>query len=265
MILRTALILSLAALSACAREKLAARATPAPTPAAAARRGVDLAAMDPTMKPGDDFYGYANGAFMRTAEIPPDRASTGAFLRVFETVEARTRAIVEEAARGDAPAGSDARKIGDLYSSFMDEAGIEAKGLEPLRPTLARIAALADARALAAELGGTVRADVDIFNCTNLTTSRPLGVWIEQDLNEPVAEHRLPRAGRPRAPGPRLLPRRVAAARRAPRAVPRAPREGLRARRAPGPRAARGARADARDEARRDPRHARGRWRRAEG
>ena len=185
MILRTALILSLAALSACAREKLAARATPAPAPAAAARRGVDLAAMDPTMKPGEDFYGYANGAFMRTAEIPPDRASTGAFLRVFETVEARTRAIVEEAARGDAPAGSDARKIGDLYSSFMDEPGIEAKGLEPLRPTLARIAALADARALAAELGGTVRADVDIFNCTNLTTSRPLGVWIEQDLNEP--------------------------------------------------------------------------------
>jgi putative endopeptidase len=140
--------------------------------------------MDPAVKPGEDFYAYANGAFMRTAEIPPDRASTGAFLRVFETVEARTRAIVEEAAR-EAPAGSDARKIGDLYATFMDEASIEAKGLEPLRPTLARIAALADARALAAELGASVRADVDIFNCTDLTTSRPLGVWIEQDLNEP--------------------------------------------------------------------------------
>ena len=265
MILRTALILSLAALSACAREKLAARATPAPTPAAAARRGVDLAAMDPTMKPGEDFYGYANGAFMRTAEIPPDRASTGAFLRVFETVEARTRAIVEEAARGDAPAGSDARKIGDLYSSFMDEPGIEAKGLEPLRPTLARIAALADARALAAELGGTVRADVDIFNCTNLTTSRPLGVWIEQDLNEPSRNTvylvqgglGLPDRDYYLDQSPRLAEH--------PRAVPRAPREGLRARRAPGPRAARGARADVRDEARRDPRLARGRWRRAEG
>jgi putative endopeptidase len=183
MILRTALVLSLAALSACAGEKPAAQTTPTPT--AAAIHGVELAAMDPAAKPGEDFYAYANGAFMRTADIPPDRASTGAFLRVFETVEARTRTIVEEAARGDAPAGSDARKIGDLYSSFMDEAGIEAKGLEPLRPTLVRIAALADARTLAAELGGTVRADVDIFNCTNLTTSRPLGVWIEQDLNEP--------------------------------------------------------------------------------
>jgi putative endopeptidase len=185
MILRTALILSLTALIACAGDKPAARATAAPTPTTAAARGVELAAMEPAVKPGEDFYAYANGAFMRTAEIPPDRASTGAFLRVFETVEARTRAIVEEAARGDAPAGSDARKIGDLYSTYMDEAAIEAKGLEPLRPTLVRIASLGDDRALAAELGGTVRADVDIFNCTNLTTSRPLGVWIEQDLNEP--------------------------------------------------------------------------------
>ncbi|WP_242342808.1 M13 family metallopeptidase [Anaeromyxobacter terrae] len=186
MILRTALVLSLAALVACAGKKPTAQATPAATPTqTASSHAVDVAAMDPAVKPGDDFYEYANGAFMRTAEIPPDRSSTGAFLRVFQTVEARTRTIVEEAARGDAPAGSDARKIGDLYSSFMDEAGIEAKGIEPLRPTLARIAALADARALAAELGATVRADVDIFNCTNLTTARPLGVWIEQDLNEP--------------------------------------------------------------------------------
>ncbi|WP_242352239.1 MULTISPECIES: M13 family metallopeptidase [Anaeromyxobacter] len=187
MILRTALVLSVAALAACAGKKPSASGSPpqAQTPAAGPH-GVELAAMNPSVKPGDDFYEYANGGFMRTAEIPPDRASTGAFLRVFETVEARNRGIVEEAARGDAPAGTDARKIGDLYASFMDEAGLEAKGLEPLRPTLARIAALSDARALAAELGATVRADVDIFNCTNLTTSRPLGVFVEQDLDEPA-------------------------------------------------------------------------------
>jgi len=182
-ILRSAPSVFLAALLACAAEKPARPAASAAPPAAA--RGVDLAAMDPAVKPGDDFYDYANGAYMRTAEIPPDRSSTGAFLRVEEAVEARNRAIVEDAARGLAPPGSDARKIGDLYASYMDEAGIEAKGLDPLRPTLARIAALPDARALAAELGGTVRADVDIFNCTNLYTSRPLGVFVEQDLDEP--------------------------------------------------------------------------------
>jgi putative endopeptidase len=190
-ILRTTLALSVAALLACASERPArdassrAPAAAAPTPGGGPH-GVDLAAMDPAVKPGDDFYAYANGRFMATAEIPPDRSSTGAFLRVFETVEARNRAIVEESARGDAPDGSDARKVGDLYASFMDEAGVEAKGLDPLRPALSRIAALADARALAAELGATVRADVDVFNCTRMTTSRPLGVWVEQDLNEPT-------------------------------------------------------------------------------
>jgi len=176
----------LLALAACATqaEKPAARAAPAP--AVAQPRGVDAAAMDRAAVPGDDFYAYANGTFLRTAEIPADRSSTGAFLRVFETVEARNRTIVEETAKADAPAGSDARKIADLYLSFMDEAGIEAKGLDPLRPTLARIAGLADAKALAAELGRTLRADVDIFNCTNLTTDRPLGVWVEQDLDVPA-------------------------------------------------------------------------------
>ena len=190
MIARTALAVSFAALVACAGERPsrpppAAASPSAAAPASVAPRGVDLAAMDPAIRPGDDFYLYANGAFMRTAAIPPDRGSTGAFLRVLETVEERNRAVVEEAARVDAPAGSDVRKVGDLYATYMDEAALEAKGLEPLRPTLARIAALGGARALAAELGATVRADVDIMNCTNLTTSRPLGVWIEQDLNEP--------------------------------------------------------------------------------
>ncbi len=187
--LRSALALPLAALLACAAGRPASRPAASGTasaPGAAAAGGLDLAAMDPAVKPGDDFYLYANGTFMRTAEIPPDRSATGAFLRVEEAVEARTRAIVEDAARGGAPAGSDARKIGDLYASWMDEAAVEAKGLDPVRPALARIAALPDARALAAELGATVCADVDIFNCTNLSTSRPLGVFVEQDLDQPA-------------------------------------------------------------------------------
>ncbi|MFO0585572.1 MAG: M13 family metallopeptidase [Anaeromyxobacter sp.] len=155
------------------------------TAASPGLRSVDTSAMDRAASPGDDFYAYANGTFLKTAQIPPDRSATGSFLRVFQTVEARNRAIVEETAKGDAPAGSDARKIGDAYASFMDEAGIEAKGLAPIQPALARIAALKDAKALAAELGGLVRADVDIFNCTNMYTSRPIGIFVEQDLNDP--------------------------------------------------------------------------------
>ncbi len=166
---------------------LSTRAAAAPAASGGqAARGVDTAAMDRAVSPGDDFYGFANGTWQRTAEIPPDRAGTGAFLRVFQVVEARNRAIVEEAARSDAPEGSDARRVGDLFASFMDEAGVEAKGADPVRPELARIAAIGDARALASELGGLVRADVDVLNCTNLVTSRPLGLWVEQDLRDPT-------------------------------------------------------------------------------
>jgi len=181
-------LLCAAALCACAGAKRAAApSTTRGVEAASANalRGIDAAAMDRSVVPGDDFYAFANGAWQRSTEIPADRSTTGAFVRVLEEVEGRSRAIVEEAAGGSAPPGSDERKIGDLYATFMDEAAIEAKGLEPLRPELARIAAIADARALAAHLGSLVRADVDVMNCTSPTTDRPLGLWVEQDLNEP--------------------------------------------------------------------------------
>ena len=69
---------------------------------------------------------------------------------------------------GEAPLGSEERKIADYYASYMDEEGIEAKGLTPLRPTLDTIARISDRRALAAYLGGTLRADVDAFNATDI-------------------------------------------------------------------------------------------------
>ena len=156
-----------------------AAAPPAP------RSGVDLAGIDPSVAAGDDFYLHANGAWQARAVIPPERSYTGPILDVVERVAARTRAIDEEAARSGAPAGSPQQQIGDYYASFMDEAGIEALGLAPLRPTLDRIAAIADPRALAAELGGTVRADVDLLNSTDLQTGNVLGLWVEQDLNDP--------------------------------------------------------------------------------
>jgi putative endopeptidase len=141
--------------------------------------------MDRSVVPGDDFYAYANGNWLASAVIPPERASAGPWLEVVEKVSARVRAIDEEAARSGAAPGSELQQIGDTWASFMDEAGIEARGLEPLRPTLARIAALPDRRALAAELGGSIRADVDPLNATSFETSNVLGLWVEQDLNVP--------------------------------------------------------------------------------
>jgi putative endopeptidase len=141
--------------------------------------------MDRAVAPGDDFFAFANGAWIATAEIPPERAYAGPILQVVEVVAGRTRAILDDAAAAQAPEGSELRQIGDTWSSFMDEAAIEAKGLEPLRSALRRVAAVGDRKALASALGAAVRADVDPLNDTNLHTPNVLGLWVEQDLDVP--------------------------------------------------------------------------------
>jgi len=183
----TTLAPALALLVACATPRPSADAPPpAAATAPATRSGIDLAGMDRSVVPGSDFYGFANGTWQAGAVIPPERSSTGPALAIQERVAARVRAIDEEAARARAPAGSELQQIGDYYSAFMDEAGIEAKGLAPLQPTLARIAAIGDRRALAAEFGSTIRADVDPLNSTDLFTGNVLGLWVERDLNVPT-------------------------------------------------------------------------------
>jgi predicted metalloendopeptidase len=166
---------------------LAAACTPghpeAPT-AAGGASGVDRAGMDPSVQPGDDFFGYANGGWIKTQEIPPDRASYGTGSIVQELTAKRTAELIAEAAR-DAPAGSDARKVGDYYASYLDEVAIAARGTAPLTPALQQIAAIADRRALATALGATLDTDVDVLNNTNLDTPNLFGLWVAQDLSDP--------------------------------------------------------------------------------
>ena len=102
-----------------------------------------------------------------------------------EESEKRTTHLLEEAAHADAPAGSSTRKLGDFYAAFMDDASIEAHGLAPIAPELARIAKIADARALATYLGSELRADVDALNSGNVHTDRLFGVYVDGDLNAP--------------------------------------------------------------------------------
>src|SRR5437868_1361459 len=75
--------------------------------------GIDLAGMDKAVAPGDDFNAYANGGWMKATPIPADKASYGIFTMLADDTRARTRALIEDAAKGAAGASGDSRKIGD--------------------------------------------------------------------------------------------------------------------------------------------------------
>jgi putative endopeptidase len=147
--------------------------------------GIDTAGMDKSVAPGDDFFGFANGAWVKSTPIPPDRSGYGVWAVLDEQIAHRTSELIAEAAKGDAPAGSEARKVGDYYASFLDEAGIEARGTAPLKPALDRVAAIRDTAGLARALGAQLRADVDVLNATRLDTDNLFGLWVAQDLDDP--------------------------------------------------------------------------------
>ena len=160
-----------------------AAAAPAPKPQYGAF-GFDTGGMDKSVRPGDDFFAYANGGWVKATEIPADRSSYNTFAVLREAASRRTADLIADIAKGDAPDGSEPRKIGDYYATFMDEAAIEAKGAEPLKPDLDRIAAIRTRADLARVLGATMRADVDALNATDLTTERPLGLWVVEALDD---------------------------------------------------------------------------------
>lgn len=141
--------------------------------------------MDVTIKPGDDFDSYANGSWRKTAEIPPDRSSTGVGLLVFERAEKRDAELIQEAGVSHPAAGSNARKIADYYAAFMDESGIEAHGLAPIKPEMADIDKIGSHTDLARVLGSGLRADVDPINATHLQTDRLFGLFVAQGLEDP--------------------------------------------------------------------------------
>ncbi len=153
----------------------------APTPDV---HGVATANMDRSVRPGDDFYQYANGEWIKHTEIPADRPRVGVFTKLADLTNKRTADLIEEAAKAKAPAGSSARQIADLYNSFMDEAAIEAKGLAPLRPHLDAIQAIHDKHELAHALGESLRADVDALNNTNFHTPNLFGLWTAPGFND---------------------------------------------------------------------------------
>jgi endothelin-converting enzyme/putative endopeptidase len=146
--------------------------------------GTQVANMDRSVKPGDNFYLYANGNWIKKTEIPNDRFYVGVFSILDDLANERTADLIQEAAKASAASGSAQRKIADLYNSYMDEKAIEAKGLAPIKPHVDKIAEIGNKKELAFALGASMRADVDPLNNTNFHTPNLFGLWAAPDFND---------------------------------------------------------------------------------
>ncbi|HTS09474.1 MAG TPA: M13 family metallopeptidase [Candidatus Eisenbacteria bacterium] len=146
--------------------------------------GIVASSIDTSVKPGDDFYHFANGNWINRVEIPPDRAAVDVWTKLGDLSNQRMADLIKEIANSDEPAGSGLRKVADLYNSYMDEAAIESKGIAPLKTRLDAIAAIKDKKQLARALGETLRADVDALNNTNFHTPNLFGLWVAPGFND---------------------------------------------------------------------------------
>jgi putative endopeptidase len=160
-------------------------AAPSSSPSATANdhaSGIDLAAIDHSVKPGNNFFKYANGNWLKHAKIPADRASVGTFYEIFKRTQKRTADIIRNAAQEHS---GDSAKIAKYYKAYMDEKAIEKHGLTPLKHQLDAIRKIRSRDDLARVLGSRLRQDVDPLNNTDFHTDHLFGLFVAQGLTDP--------------------------------------------------------------------------------
>lgn len=114
---------------------------------------IDLTNLDTTVSPGENFFLYANGGWLKNNEIPGDQTRWGSFNQLIENNQDKLRGLLDEAAsKKDAAKGSTEQKVGDLYRSAMDTVAINKAGIAPMNPLLARIDAITDANGVMKEI-----------------------------------------------------------------------------------------------------------------
>jgi endothelin-converting enzyme/putative endopeptidase len=146
--------------------------------------GIAVSSMESSIRPGDNFYLYANGDWIKRTVLPPDRTSLGVFNVLADRSNERVASIIEGLSKSNPATGSDQKRIGDLYHSYMDEAAIEKNGAAQLKSHLVEISSIHNQRDLARALGLTLRADVDALNNTNFHTMNLFGLWVAPSFND---------------------------------------------------------------------------------
>ena len=137
--------------------------------------GIDVQYIDPNVRAQDDFFVHLNGKWLKATEIPADKSSWGSFAKLRDDTQPQLLALIEAAQKDKgAKAGSETRKIGDMYASFMDQARLEKLGYKPLTGELQRIRGMRDKRAVPAMIAHLSQIGVPV----------PYGIYIGQDARE---------------------------------------------------------------------------------
>ena len=175
-------------LTAAAISALLAACSPTTAPAEQASKaeigsfGIDTAAIDASVKPGDDFYTYVNGKWLADFAIPADKARYGVFDELSDRAETNLRTIVDELAASSPASGTNEQKVADLFASWMDEAALETRGVSPLKPKLDQISAIAsrsDLMKLTGDIFLTFPISAGVE--TDPSDTSRYAVWIGQD------------------------------------------------------------------------------------
>ena len=134
--------------------------------------GYDATAMDRGVKPGDDFFAYVNGGWLKRTAIAPDRTFAGIDSILNDQIDRDVRDIIQDAAKDPTASGKIGQQVGDFYASWMDQAGVEARGLAPAQPYLDKISGVRDRGGL-----------IDLFG--SIGYASPVPLFIESDPKNP--------------------------------------------------------------------------------
>ena len=147
--------------------------------------GIDVGAMDKSVVPGDDFYHYANGTWLKNTQIPEDRSSIGAFLMADKQREANTRKMFDDLLKSNPAADTNEGKIVNYYKAYLNTDAIDRAGMAPAKADMDAIASITDKSQLSAAIGSTIRADTDPLNASNFQTGHLFGIFVSQGLATP--------------------------------------------------------------------------------
>jgi putative endopeptidase len=136
------------------------------------KSGVDLRAVDPKVRPQDDFYSFANGSWLAKTKIPSIYSGYSIYTQVYEDTEKALQQIITDSAKGQHQPGSEAQKVSDFYASWLAQEDIQKQGLKAIAPELEKINSITDSASLL-----NVMAQLSTVNIT-----MPFLVYVEADL-----------------------------------------------------------------------------------